>query len=144
VIKHALAVINGPNLNLLGLREPHLYGNKTLAIICADLQQEFISQAELTFFQSNHEGAIIDFIHACLGKVSGMVINPGAYAHTSIAIRDAIAATAIPCVEVHLSNIFARENFRQESIVASSCLGLICGFGAQSYSLGVRALLPHI
>lgn len=138
------AVINGPNLNLLGTREPHLYGHKTLAEVCSELKHDFNLVVDLNFFQSNSEGRIIDFIHQCPPKTDGIVINPGAFAHTSIAIRDAIAAVNIPTVEVHLSNIFSREQFRHQLLVAGSCVGVISGFGAHGYSLAIHALKNYL
>jgi len=135
-----ILVIHGPNLNLLGTREPHLYGTQTLAQINQYIGTSF-PDLEFEFFQSNHEGAIIDKIQQAQGNFDGIVINPGAYTHTSIAIRDAIASISIPVVEVHLSNIFAREEFRRRSVITPVCKGLISGFGAESYALGIRALV---
>ncbi len=136
-----LMVIHGPNLNLLGTREPQVYGRLTLAEIDARLQA-WAAEAgvELRTFQSNHEGAIIDAIHGAVGWATGLVINPGAYSHTSYAIRDALASVALPAVEVHLSNVHAREEFRRTSVVAPACLGQISGFGWDSYRLGLEAL----
>jgi 3-dehydroquinate dehydratase-2 len=139
-MKHVL-VVHGPNLNLLGTREPNVYGATTLAEIdtaLAALAREL--GLTLETLQSNHEGAIVDAIHAARGRAGGLLINPGAYTHTSVAIRDAIAGTGIPTVEVHLSNIHAREEFRNHSHIAPVAKGQICGFGAQSYLLGLRAL----
>jgi 3-dehydroquinate dehydratase-2 len=138
-------VLHGPNLNLLGKREPGIYGSATLEEINATLEAEGRSlQSRITAFQSNHEGALIDAIHAAIGQYQGILINPGAYTHTSIAIRDAIAGVAIPTVEVHLSNIHRREPFRQHSYIASVAIGQINGFGVESYYLGLRALVRHI
>ena len=136
-----LLVIHGPNLNLLGKREPDVYGHLTLAEIDARLQA-WAAEAgvELRTLQSNHEGTIVDAIHEAAGWAGGLVINPGAYSHTSYAIRDALAAVRLPAVEVHLSNIHAREEFRRTSVVAPACLGQISGFGWHSYRLGLEAL----
>lgn len=136
----SVLVIHGPNLNLLGQREPGVYGVTTMATINERL---VALGAELgvavATFQSNHEGAIIDAIHAALGQHDAIVINPGAFTHYSIAIRDAIAAVAIPTVEVHLSNVYKREEFRHKSVIAPVAAGSIAGFGAESYLLGLRA-----
>ncbi|WP_231684598.1 type II 3-dehydroquinate dehydratase [Phosphitispora fastidiosa] len=138
-------VINGPNLNLLGKREPDIYGSQTLEDIngkLAELAKEL--GLELDFFQSNHEGEIVDIIHRCISGIGGILINPGALTHYSYAIRDAVAAVGIPCVEVHLSNIHAREEFRSKSVIAPVCLGQVSGFGALSYILGLRALAEEV
>lgn len=136
----SVLVIHGPNLNLLGQREPGVYGVTTMATINERL---VALGAELgvtvATFQSNHEGAIIDAIHAALGQHDAIVINPGAFTHYSIAIRDAIAAVSIPTVEVHLSNVYKREEFRHKSVIAPVAAGSIAGFGAESYLLGLRA-----
>ncbi len=138
-------LLNGPNLNLLGLREPGLYGAATLADIEAALRSEAAGLAvELDCFQSNHEGALVDRIHAARGEVDGILINAGAYTHTSIALRDALLAVAIPFVELHLSNVHAREPFRHRSYLADKAIGVICGFGAASYSLALQGLLGHL
>jgi len=137
-----IAIINGPNLNLLGTREKSVYGERSLESINADIAREAAELgASVSFFQSNSEGGLIDHIHACRGACDGIVINAGAYTHYSIAIRDAIAAVEIPTVEVHLSNIHRREEFRHSSLIAAVCLGQISGFGADSYLLGLRALV---
>ena len=135
-------LLNGPNLNLLGLREPGLYGSQTLAAIEADLtRQAEALGVDLACFQSNHEGALVDRIHAARGEVDGILINAGAYTHTSIALRDALLGVAIPYVELHLSNVHAREAFRHHSVLADKALGVICGFGPGSYGLALQGLV---
>lgn len=130
---------------MLGRREPNVYGEQTLADINARLgQAATLLEADLEFFQSNCEGALVDAIQAALDRHHGLVINPGAYTHTSVAIRDAIAATALPTVEVHLSNIYQREIFRQHSYIAPVALGQISGFGSESYLLGLQALVRYL
>jgi len=140
-----LLVIHGPNLNMLGVREPEHYGNLTMADIDAlvrALARELGAEAECR--QSNHEGEIVGWIQDAMGDFDAIVINPGAFTHTSVSIRDAIAATGVPVVEVHLSNIHKREEFRRHSYVAGVALGQITGFGPDSYLLGVRAAVSHI
>ncbi|QFZ91525.2 type II 3-dehydroquinate dehydratase [Synechococcus elongatus] len=140
-----ILVLHGPNLNLLGLREPTIYGQTSLAEINTDLVQLGQSLgAAVSTLQSNHEGALVDAIHAARDEQDGLVINAGAYTHTSVAIRDAIAGTQIPTVEVHLSNIHQRESFRHHSYLAAVVLGQICGFGPDSYQLGLRAIINHL
>lgn len=140
-----ILVIHGPNLNLLGQREPEIYGTATLEDInrlLAELGKH--NQIDLDYFQSNHEGEIIDRIHAVVGHANGILINPGAFTHYSIAIRDALSSVQIPTVEVHLSNIHAREEFRRHSVVAPVVVGQISGFGTQSYALGLLALAEYL
>ena len=140
-----LLLLNGPNLNLLGQREPGLYGAQTLAQIEADLgRQAGELGVELECFQSNHEGALVDRIHAARGQADGLLINAGAFTHTSIALRDALLGVAIPFVELHLSNVHARESFRHHSHLADKALGVICGFGPASYGLALQGLVSHL
>ncbi|MEL6456052.1 MAG: type II 3-dehydroquinate dehydratase [Cyanobacteria bacterium J06623_5] len=141
----SILVVNGPNLNMLGRREPEVYGSQTLESICLKLSELGNRlDVRLTFFQSNHEGALVDKVQAALNVHQGILINPGAYTHTSVAIRDAIAAVAIPTVEVHLSNIHKREAFRHHSYIAPVAIGQISGFGADSYRLGLEGLVQHL
>lgn len=135
-----IIVINGPNLNLLGVREKDVYGSVTLAEIAAAVTKEAEKLGmEADFVQSNHEGEIIDKLHEARGKYDVIIMNPGAYTHYSIAIRDAVKAVEIPCIEIHLSNIHAREEFRSKSVIAPVCIGQICGFGADSYTIALKA-----
>ncbi len=141
----SVLVLNGPNLNLLGKREPGVYGLVTLDEINSMLMDEARSlSAKALCQQSNHEGALVDAIHATVDTHQGLLINAGAYTHTSVALRDAIAAVNIPTVEVHLSNIYSREAFRHYSYIAPIAIGQISGFGAESYRLGLRALIHHL
>lgn len=137
-----VAVIHGPNLNMLGKREIGIYGGKTMDQINSEVADEAKKLNVLPeFFQANGEGALVSFIHHCLGRIDGIVINAGAYTHYSVALRDAIAAVKIPTVEVHISNVYKREAFRHVSVIAPVCIGQICGFGSHSYVLGLRALM---
>ena len=140
-----ILVLHGPNLNLLGTREPEIYGSLTLADINAKLVELAGAQhAELVCKQSNHEGDLIDALHDARTWADGVVFNPGAYTHTSIALRDAITAIGIPVIEVHLSNVYAREEFRHVSMISAVCRGKITGLGWRSYTLGLRALLEML
>lgn len=141
-----ILVVHGPNLNLLGTREPEVYGRQTLADIDAQLVAlGHELGAQVSTFQSNHEGALIDRIHqARVEGVAGILINPGGLTHTSVALRDALAAVAIPAIEVHLSNVHAREEFRHHSYISGIVLGQICGLGAQGYQLALHGLLGKL
>jgi 3-dehydroquinate dehydratase II len=142
---YSILVLHGPNLNLLGVREPGIYGSVTLSEINQQLAVFAGQQGSIVkVFQSNHEGAMVDAIHDALGVHHGILINAAAYTHTSIAIRDAISAVKLPAVEVHLSNVYQRESFRHHSYLSTVVLGQISGFGAQSYYLGLQALLTHL
>ena len=141
----SILVLHGPNLNLLGLREPGIYGSLTLAEINRLLNSKAMElQTQILPVQSNHEGVLVDAIHGALGYHQGIVINAGAYTHTSVALRDAIAAVNLPTVEVHLSNIYGREDFRHHSYIAPVVIGQISGFGTQSYLLGLQALVSYL
>ncbi|WP_353932135.1 type II 3-dehydroquinate dehydratase [Okeanomitos corallinicola TIOX110] len=141
----SLLVLHGPNLNLLGQREPGIYGSLTLEDINRLLMAEALRlEVKVATLQSNHEGVLLDAIHGSLGQHQGIVINAGAYTHTSVALRDAIAAVNLPTVEVHLSNIYRREDFRHHSYIAPAVVGQISGFGVQSYLLGLQALVHHL
>ncbi len=141
----SVLVLNGPNLNLLGTRQPEIYGSTTLA----DVEAMCAAHGEargihVTCRQSNHEGALVDAIHASKGTFDGIVLNAGAYTHSSIALHDAIAGTQMPVIELHLSNIHARESFRHTSYIAPVAVGMICGFGASGYTLALDAMIGHL
>ncbi|MDP4708247.1 MAG: type II 3-dehydroquinate dehydratase [Cyanobium sp. MAG_237] len=140
-----LLALHGPNLNLLGTREPGVYGSQTLDQVNAELESRAQALgATISCFQSNHEGALVDRIHEGRGRVDGILINAGAYTHSSIALRDALLGVAIPFVELHLSNTHAREPFRHHSTLADKALGVICGFGPLSYTLALEGLVAHL
>jgi len=137
-----IAIINGPNLNLLGKREPSVYGNETFETFLSDLKTEF-PDIEFTYYQSNHEGFLIDKIHEVGFDFDGIILNAGAYTHTSIAIADAVSAIKTPVVEVHISNVFKRESFRHHSYISPVAKGNISGFGLNSYKLAVYSLITN-
>lgn len=140
-----LLLLHGPNLNLLGTREPEVYGSMTLEDINGKVR-EYLQRynVEMRAEQTNHEGALIDILHVARNWADGVVFNPGAYTHTSIALRDAISAIELPVIEVHMSNVHAREEFRHKSYLAPACVGQISGFGWRSYILGMQAMLGHL
>ena len=140
-----LLLLNGPNLNLLGQREPGLYGHQTLGQIELALKERALAAGvQLECFQSNFEGALVERVHQAMGEVSGILVNAGAYTHTSIALRDALLGVAIPYVELHLSNTHARESFRHQSFLADRAVGVVSGFGPLSYDLAFDGLLNHL
>lgn len=144
-MKQRILVIHGPNLNMLGKREPEIYGSLTLGDINKKLGREAKELgAKVEFFQSNSEGEIVGRIQGAMGSADGILINPGGYTHTSVAIRDAILSTGLPVIEAHISNIYKREDFRQKSYVSGVALGVVSGFGAESYSLGLRGLVHYL
>ena len=132
-----IAIVNGPNLNLLGKREPHIYGSQTFEEFYSDLRSRF-PEVVFEYYQSNVEGELINFLHTFMGNKDGIVLNAGAYTHTSIAIADAIAAISVPCIEVHISNVLAREEYRKTSYISSKCVGSISGLGMEGYALAVQ------
>ncbi|MBD1421900.1 type II 3-dehydroquinate dehydratase [Sphingobacterium chuzhouense] len=135
-----IMIINGPNLNLLGVREKNIYGSQDFPSFFDELRQRYLT-VDLSYFQSNHEGEIIDKLHEIGFSYDGVVLNAGAYTHTSVAIGDAIAGITTPVVEVHISNVHKREAFRHHSYLAPNCVGVICGFGLNSYKLGIDSFL---
>lgn len=140
-----IAAVHGPNLNLLGQREPEVYGAHTLDDVNAALAAAAAELGvEVEWHQDNHEGGLVDFVQQAAARVDGFVVNAGAYTHTSIALRDALAGVARPYVEVHISNVFARERFRHRSYLAGTAVGVVSGFGLHSYTLGLRALVGHL
>ena len=144
-ISKPVFVLNGPNLNLLGQREKHVYGTKTLVDVDADCQAFGKSHGvEIVFRQSNSEGELVGWIHEANESASGVVINAGAYTHTSIALHDAIKGVDVPVIELHISNIHAREEFRHHSQIAAACVGQICGFGTAGYTLALQAMMGHL
>ena len=142
---HSILILNGPNLNLLGTRQPEVYGRTTLADIeemCQTYAQAI--NVSVSFDQSNHEGDLVDALHVARGTHAGVILNAGAYTHTSIALMDAIKSIDLPVIELHLSNIHAREEFRHRSYISPVAIGLICGFGARGYTLAMDALVSHL
>ncbi|MDO6589487.1 type II 3-dehydroquinate dehydratase [Loktanella sp. D2R18] len=142
---HSILILNGPNLNLLGTRQPEVYGPTTLQ----DIENLCLTQADtlgltVVFAQTNHEGEMIDMLHAARGTYDGVILNAGAYTHTSIALMDAISSIMLPVIELHLSNIHAREEFRQTSYISKVCVGQICGFGAAGYPLAMQAIADYL
>ncbi|QJF51215.1 type II 3-dehydroquinate dehydratase [Roseobacter ponti] len=141
----SVLILNGPNLNLLGTRQPEVYGTTTLndiETLCKDHAEA--TGMTMEFCQSNHEGALVDKIHEARGRHAGIILNAGAYTHTSIALMDAISSVELPAIELHLSNVHARESFRHQSYIARVAIGLICGFGARGYVLAMDALKDHV
>lgn len=140
-----ILVLHGPNLNLLGQREPDVYGYKTLAEINADLADRAKElDVEVECFQSNHEGELVDRIQEAMGNAGGILINPAGFTHSSVALRDALAAVALPVIEIHLSNVYARESFRQHSYISPIALGVISGLGAHGYLLGLESMVREL
>ena len=141
----SLLILNGPNLNLLGVRQPEVYGTTTLAEVQALCQARATERGiELAFHQSNHEGQLLDWIHGARGVVDGIILNAGAYTHTSIALMDALSSAEVPAIELHLSNVHAREDFRHGSYIAKVAVGVIAGFGPEGYLLAIDAMLGHL
>lgn len=142
---HRILVLHGPNMNLLGSREPGVYGHTSLEALDTALKALGTELgADIECKQSNHEGDLVDYLHGSRHTADGVLINPAAYTHTSLALRDAIVAVGHPTVEIHISHIHARESFRQQSFVAPACIGSIAGFGPRSYTLGLRALIDYL
>ena len=141
---HNILVLNGPNLNLLGTREPEVYGATTLEGIEKMLKSHAGKTARIDFRQSNHEGELVDWIQSAAGNQDGILLNAGAYTHTSVAIHDALRAVGLPVVELHLSNVFAREDFRHHSHISALAVGVVCGFGATSYRLALDGIIAHL
>ncbi len=139
-----IAVLNGPNLNLLGTREPDVYGTGSLADIEQAVRARAGADVDVAWYQTNHEGELVEFVQALPGAADGALVNAGAFTHTSLALRDALLAVRIPFVEVHLSNIFAREESRRRSVIGDLAVGVVAGFGGQSYVLGLEALVKHL
>lgn len=140
-----LCIINGPNLNMLGIREPAIYGHTTYADLCQLIKDHAKTRGiEVDIYQSNHEGDLVDKIQDCYGKADGIVINPAAYTHTSVALLDAVKAVGIPTVEIHISDVSQREDFRQVSYIRAACAKTICGHGIQGYLEGMDYLLDHV
>lgn len=137
-----VAIINGPNLNLLGTREPSVYGNQSFEAFLDTLRQRH-PEVELSYYQSNVEGELINYLHACRERCDGVLLNAGAYTHTSIALADAVSAIGVPVVEVHISNVLAREDYRKTSFIAAKCVGSISGLGLEGYGLGIRYFLQR-
>ena len=138
-----LAIINGPNLNLLGVREPEIYGHMSFDHYFEILKERF-AFVGLNYFHSNIEGELINYLHSCIGRVQGIIFNAGAYTHTSIALADAISAIGIPVIEVHISNILAREDYRKTSFIASKCIGSVSGLGLDGYALSIQYFINKI
>ena len=136
-----ILILNGPNLNLQGKRDPHIYGTTTFEEYTASLAERFAGKATFDYFQSNIEGELINAIHSSVGIYDGIVLNAGGYTHTSVALRDAIDAVSVPVIEIHISNVAAREEFRHTSLIGATCVGTIAGFGLDSYRLGIEAML---
>lgn len=142
---HSILILNGPNLNLLGTRQPEVYGSETLAVVEALCHAKAKHLGvDIVFAQSNHEGTLIDLVHEARGVHSGIILNAGAYTHTSVALMDAIASVELPVIELHLSNIHARESFRHKSFIAPVAVGQICGFGTAGYPLSMEAMVGHL
>ncbi|WP_044170707.1 type II 3-dehydroquinate dehydratase [Flectobacillus major] len=141
MVKKQILIVNGPNLNLLGKREPEIYGHQTFEQYFEILKDKYETQVELHYFQSNHEGALIDRIHEVGFTFDGIVLNAGGFTHTSIALADAIAAVKTPTVEVHISNVHARESYRHHSFLSKNCIGIIIGFGLRGYDFAIQTFL---